>query len=191
MTKKIRPSFKRPDSKRAASSQKIAAPNAPLPVAPEAQRRPARPFLIVGVGASAGGMDAFIQILRNIPGDIHAAFIFVCHLDPHHESSLVEIFQRETKLRVTSVTEAAQIKAGHVYILPPNKQLRLVGGVLRPEPRRTKSGIHRPIDVLFNSLAVDQGNAAVGVLLSGNGNDGVMGLEQIKAEGGITLAQAE
>src|SRR2546423_43602 len=96
-------------------------------------RRPARPFLIVGVGASAGGMDAFIHILRNLPTDIHAAFIFVCHLDPHHESSLADIFQRESKLQVTTVTDAVPVKLGHVYILPPNKQLRLSGGLLRTD----------------------------------------------------------
>src|SRR5688572_30767787 len=127
-------------------------------------RRPANPFLVVGVGASAGGMDAFITMLRNLPADIHAAFVFICHLDPRHESALEAIFQRETKLPVSSVTDPIAVKPGHIYVLPQNKQLRLSGGVLRPEPRRNQNGSHRPIDVFFSSLAADQGNSAVAIL---------------------------
>lgn len=155
------------------------------------QRRPARPFLVVGVGGSAGGMDAFIGILRSLPADVGAAFVFVCHLDPKHESTLDAIFQRETKLPVMTVKQPVAIEAGHVYVLQQNKQLRLSGGVLRPEARRNQNGEHRPIDMFFSSLAQDQGNSAVAVILSGNGRDGVAGLEEIKAEGGITFAQTE
>jgi two-component system CheB/CheR fusion protein len=82
----------------------------------DGHRKPASPFLVVGVGGSAGGMDAFIQILRNLPDDLHATFIFVCHLDPHHESALTEIFQRESKLPVLTVSEAISVKRGHVYV---------------------------------------------------------------------------
>jgi two-component system CheB/CheR fusion protein len=159
--------------------------------APDSARRPARPFLVVGVGGSAGGMEAFIGILRNLPTDIHAAFVFICHLDPHHQSSLDQIFQRETKLPVTTVTEPIAIKPGHVYVLQQNRQLKLIGGVLRPESRRPSNGEHRPINLFFQSLAADQANSSVGILLSGNGTDGISGLEEIKSEGGITFAQKE
>ena len=195
MTKKPHSARKSAIPKRAAAARKDAsdksAAAAEAVESSDGQRKPARPFLIVGVGGSAGGMDAFIQILRNLPDDLHATFIFVCHLDPHHESALTEIFQRESKLPVVTVSEAISVKRGHVYVLPPNKQLTLERGVLRPEPRRSKDGGYHPIDILFNSLAADQANAGVGILLSGNGNDGVIGLEQIKAEGGITFAQTE
>src|SRR5690349_6941286 len=103
MTKKSQRAQKKP------SPKPLPAPRKDVPFEPadalessDGQRKPARPFLVVGVGGSAGGMDAFIQILRHLPPDVHAAFVFVCHLDPHHESALTEIFQRESKLPVVS-----------------------------------------------------------------------------------------
>jgi two-component system, chemotaxis family, CheB/CheR fusion protein len=147
--------------------------------------------MVVGVGASSGGMEAFIKLLRAIPTDIPAAFVYISHLDPHAESSLDAIFQRETKLPVVTVHDEMPVKAGHIYVLPPNKRMKVVRGVLYAEVRQSVDGQHRPIDIFLQSLAQDQANYAVAVLLSGNGTDGVAGLQQIKMEGGITFAQNE
>jgi two-component system CheB/CheR fusion protein len=167
-----------------ASSKKTIPPDALI-----GQREP-QPFLVVGVGASAGGIEAFSQFLRKLPEDVPCAFVFICHLSPDHESTLGRIFERETKIPVHTIVEPMNAEAGHIYVLPPNRQIRIENGVLLPESRQKEDGHHRPIDTFFQSLAIDQGNCAVGILLSGNGNDGSAGIQQIKAEGGLTFAQS-
>src|ERR1051325_4780257 len=125
-------------------------------------------------------MEAFNILLQRLAPDIRAAFIFVSHLDPKVESSLDTIFQRHTKLQVQMVREPTMIKPGYIYVLPSNRQIYVSGGILRTELRPSNDGAYRPIDTFFQSLAVDQANRAVGVLLSGSGTDGIAGIEQIK-----------
>lgn len=150
-------------------------------------RRPSCP--IVGVGASAGGLEAFTEFLTHLPPAPGLAFVLLQHLDPTHESQLPELLARATPLPVTEVRQDTPVDANHVYLLSPGKQLHITDGVLRLLPRPAAHGPHLPIDVFLRSLAADQGGNAFGIILSGTATDGTLGLEAIKAEGGITFAQ--
>jgi two-component system, chemotaxis family, CheB/CheR fusion protein len=146
-------------------------------------------FPIVGVGASAGGLEAFTQMLSALPPDTGMGFVLVQHLDPDHESALTQILARATSLPVHEITNDEPVLANHVYIIPRDSGLSIAHGVLKLEPRKRTRSPPRPIDSFFEALAQDQGERAVGVVLSGTANDGTLGLEAIKAEGGITFAQ--
>ena len=144
---------------------------------------------IVGVGASAGGLDAFTQLLRNLPLDTGMTFVLVQHLDPQHESALTQILSRVTSLPVCEITDNQPVRPNCVHVIPRGTNLSVTGGVLRLSKRSRMQARNRPIDLFFESLAADQGERAIGVVLSGTGTDGTEGLEAIKAGGGITLAQ--
>ena len=146
-------------------------------------------FPIVGVGASAGGLEAFTQLLRALPLDTGMGFVLVQHLDPDHESQLAQILSRATSLPVREIKNDERIEANQVYVIPRDTELRVAGGVLKIQPRKRTRAPNRPIDSFFESLARDRGELAVGVVLSGTASDGTLGLEAIKAEGGITFAQ--
>ena len=154
----------------------------------EAQPDDAVRFPIVGVGASAGGLEAFSQLMAALPADVGMAFVLVQHLDPDHASALTEILSRTSKLPVSQIYDGALVCISQVYVIPPNTELTLVDGALRMAPRRA-SMPHRSIDTFFESLARHHGEMAVGVVLSGTATDGTIGLEAIKAAGGITFAQ--
>jgi len=147
------------------------------------------PFPIVGIGASAGGLEPFGQILRALPADTGMAFVLVQHLDPTHASMLTEILSRATVMPVAEVTDQMMVQPNHVYVIPPGVTMGIDRGTLRLTPRREAKGQHRPIDYFLRSLAEDQGHRGIGVILSGSATDGTLGLEAIKAEGGITFAQ--
>jgi two-component system CheB/CheR fusion protein len=147
------------------------------------------PFFLVGVGASAGGFEAFSQLLAHLPANPGLAFILVQHLDPHHESRLPDLLARAARMPVVQAEEGMAVEPDHVYVIPPNASMAVAGGRLRLGPRAEVGGQHLPIDHLFRSLAEDQGGQAIGVVLSGGGTDGTLGLEEIKAAGGITFAQ--
>ena len=148
-------------------------------------------FPIVGIGASAGGLEAFTQLLGALPLDTGMGFVLVQHLDPDHESALVQILSRATSLPVREITNDEPVKPDHIYVIPRDTNLRITEGVLKLEPRPRTRVPHRPIDAFFESLAQDRREHAVGVVLSGTASDGTLGLESIKAEGGITFAQDE
>jgi two-component system CheB/CheR fusion protein len=148
-------------------------------------------FPIVGVGASAGGLEAFTDVLEAIPRHPGLAFVFVVHMEPHHESHLAEILSRVTPLPVRQVSEGMAVEINHVYLIPPNTNMALQDGRLTLTPRSPVPGQYMPIDHLFRSLAAIKKNRAIGVLLSGGGTDGTLGFRAIKAEGGITFAQDE
>src|ERR1041385_8062747 len=147
------------------------------------------PFPIVGIGASAGGLEAFSQLLAELPEKTGMAFVLVQHLDPQHESLLAEILTPMSKLPVETVQDGIQVQPDHVYVIPPNTSMELQDGRLRLVAR--EPGLHLPIDIFFRSLAQVQGSRAIGVVLSGNASDGSLGLRAIKAECGITFAQDE
>jgi two-component system CheB/CheR fusion protein len=147
------------------------------------------PFPVVGIGASAGGLEAFGQLLSALPVDTGMAFVLVQHLDPVHESLLPELLSPHTAMPVVSVRDGEAIKPNHVYVIPPNTSMELEDGVLRLAAR--EPGLHLPIDIFFRSLASVQGSRAIGVVLSGNASDGSIGVRAIKAECGITFAQNE
>jgi two-component system CheB/CheR fusion protein len=142
----------------------------------------------VGVGASAGGLEAFTQLLRALPVDTGMAFVLVQHLSPTHESVLAEILSRATTLPVTEVVEEPELEPNHVYVIPPDRNMVIEEGHLRLLPREALGKQH-PIDGFFRSLAESLNHRAIGVVLSGTATDGTLGLEDIKAEGGITFAQ--
>ncbi len=144
---------------------------------------------IVGLGASAGGLEAFTRLLKQVPVDTGFGFVLVQHLDPQHESALVQLLARTTAMPVHEVTNNLRVEPNHVYIIPPNTRLGIARGVLKLQPRADKRTPSRSIDFFFEALAHDQPGRAIGVILSGTATDGTLGLEAIKAEGGLTFAQ--
>ncbi len=148
------------------------------------------PFTIVGIGASAGGLEAFTQLLNALAIDTGMAFVVVQHLDPAHESQLSDILARATTMPVREVTEAMTIEPNSVYVIPPNRNMTLSGGAMHLTPRVAHT-VNLPIDCLFESLAGEQGRNSVGVILSGSGSDGSAGLKAIKRQGGVTFVQTE
>lgn len=154
------------------------------PLAP-AQRRPR----IVGLGASAGGLKALEQFLARAPLRSGLAYIVVQHMDPTKKPLLAELLQRSTPMPVIQADQSMHVVPDVVYVIPPNKELTVVDGHLHLAPPSQPRGMRLPIDVLFGSLARDQGAESIGVVLSGMGADGTIGLQAIKAQGGLTLAQ--
>jgi two-component system CheB/CheR fusion protein len=148
-----------------------------------------RPTSVVGIGASAGGLEAFEQLLSAMRTDTGMAFVLVQHLAPKHESILSELLGRKTTMPVVEVKDGMTLMPNHVYVIPPNADLSIGGGELHlSEPSNTRA--HRmPIDFFLRSLAEDQRGRAIGVILSGTASDGTLGLRSIKALGGITFAQ--
>lgn len=170
---------------RSANTTKVAISPRSQEAGARAQQRPA----IAGIGASAGGLEAFTQLLQHLPPKTGMAFVLVQHLDPGHESALPQILSRLTKMPVREAVNNLAVAADHVYIIAPNTDMRLVGGVLKLEPRSRSARLHHSIDIFFESLASDLRERAIGVVLSGTASDGTLGLEAIKAANGITIAQ--
>ncbi len=150
---------------------------------------PGRIFPIVGIGASAGGLEAFRSLLQALPAKTGMAFVLVQHLDPEHESLLTRLLSHATRMPVMEVTEGVAVEPDHVYVIPPNKALGIRNGVLHLLARRRQDPRHMPVDAFFHSLAENEGSRAIGVILSGVASDGTLGLAAIKAAGGITFAQ--
>jgi two-component system, chemotaxis family, CheB/CheR fusion protein len=144
---------------------------------------------VVGIGASAGGLEAFTRLLEHLPATTGMAYVFVQHLDPTHPSLLSGLLCRVTTMPVHEVTDGMLVEANHVYVLPPNADLTLEQGTLTLRPLLLLSGLRLSIDHFFRSLAHERGSQAIGVLLSGTASDGTDGLQAIKTEGGITFAQ--
>jgi two-component system, chemotaxis family, CheB/CheR fusion protein len=143
----------------------------------------------VGLGASAGGLEALQQFIANVPPASGMAYVVVQHLDPTHKAMLTELLQRATAMPVHEATESMRAEPDMVYVIPASTELTVVNGRLRLAEPAQPRGRRLPIDALFCSLARDQGERAIGVVLSGMGSDGTIGLQAIKAQGGLTLAQ--
>ena len=148
-------------------------------------------FGIVGVGASAGGLEAFTKLLQQLPVDTGLAYVLVQHLSPDHDSALTLLLGRATPLPVLEVRDGMRLKPDTVYVIPPNTNLAVLHHRLTLVPRTEARGHYLPIDHFLQSLAEDQKNRAIGVILSGTGSDGTEGLRAIKAAGGLTFAQEE
>ena len=148
-------------------------------------------FPVVGIGASAGGLEATIELFKSLPPDTGMAFIFIQHLAPDHESALAEIISKKTTMTVIEATEGQLVEPNHVYIIPPNVTMTIVQNCLALKARNDTLGHPMPIDDLLYSLAEDLGSNAIGIVLSGTGTDGALGMQSIKSEGGITFAQDE
>src|SRR5690242_8640617 len=148
-------------------------------------------FLITAVGASAGGFEAFTELIRELPSDTGMAFVLIQHLDPKHHSMLTELISRETTMSVKEVTDGMRLERNCVFVIPPNTTMTLSDHALKLAPRGEVPGTHMAIDHFMRSLAEEQGSRAIGVILSGFGSDGTLGLAEIQAQGGVTFAQDE
>ena len=158
------------------------------------EKRPAKPkaqnpFYIVGIGASAGGLEAFEAFFNRMPPVSGMAFVLVPHLDPSHASMLPELIQRHTEMKVEQARDGTRVEPDTVYITSPDKDLALLNGELQLLEIVRKQGIRTPIDLFFRSLAQDQREMAVCIVLSGMGSDGSLGLKAVKAELGMAMAQ--
>ena len=149
-----------------------------------------RPSGVVGLGASAGGLDALSQLLQHMPTDAGLALVVVVHLSPEHESHLAEVLQRHTSMPVMQVQDSpTQLEPNAVYVIPPGRNLNSVDSHLRLSPIESTPGRRAPIDHFFRTLAETNDGASIGVILSGSGSDGALGMRSIKEHGGLTVVQ--
>jgi len=146
-------------------------------------------FPIVGIGSSAGGLEALEQFLGHVPERSGMAFVIVQHLDPTHKGIMSELLQRVTSMQVRQVKDRTQVKPDCVYVIPPNKDMSVLHGVLHLFPPSAPRGLRLAIDFFFRSLALDQEEHSIGVILSGMGSDGTLGLRAIKEKAGVVLVQ--
>ena len=178
--KRKRVEVSRPRAKRARSKP-------PAATAPPSVQDAGVP--VVGVGASAGGLEAFSQLLEALPADLGMAVVLVQHLAPTHESALPELLRNVSSLPVIQVSEGMRLERDHVYVIPPNAQLALNDGQLHLSPRATDKSQYTPIDFFFRSLAESKRERSIAIVLSGTASDGAQGIREVKAAGGITIAQ--
>ena len=148
-----------------------------------------KPCPVVGIGASAGGLEAFQTFFTHMPSDADLSFVLVQHLDPDHETLMPELLAKCTSMPVEQVEDETPVEPNRVYFIPPNATLTIDGGVLRVQTPLEPRGHRMPIDNFFRSLAEDQGGNAICVILSGSGSDGTLGLRSIKEHGGMAIAQ--
>lgn len=173
-----------------------------MPVKSTSQRRPGKvtsaiPAIalaapvpcIIGIGASAGGFEAIRKLLNTLPADSGAAFVIVQHLDPNHPSLAAELFRKFTAMPVSEANNGAQIEANHVYTSPSDQQITIKASRLCLTPRSNHEHLHLPIDIFLSSLGENCGKRAIGIILSGSGTDGALGLKTIAAHDGIVLVQ--
>ena len=170
-------------------------PSTPPPVSAATEARPPGldspdVFPIVGIGASAGGLEALETFLGRVPSPCGAAFVIVQHLDPSHKGMLVELLQRRTGLTVLEASDGTHVEREHVYVIPPGKDMSLLHRMLHILPQSAGLGRVMPIDFFFRSLGQDQGERSIGVILSGMGSDGTLGLRAIKEAAGAAFVQS-
>ncbi|MGD1921360.1 MAG: chemotaxis protein CheB, partial [Pleurocapsa sp.] len=158
---------------------------------PKSTRNP--DLFVVGIGASAGGLNALDELFDRLPADSGAAFVVIQHLSPDYKSLMKELLERQTQMNVYRIEEGMELQPNSVYLIPPGQNLTVEGENLRLEKRKQSQNdryeLNFPIDLFFESLAKSYGEKAIGVILSGSGSDGTEGLKAIKRGGGITLVQ--
>jgi len=146
-------------------------------------------FLIVGIGASAGGIQALQEFFRYVPEDSGIAYVVILHLSPDHDSALTAVLQRETKLEVTKVTDKQRVYPNHIYVVSPNKHLKIEGDVLMASTNVLMEERRAPVDIFFRTMADEFGPRSIAVVLSGTGANGSMGLKRVKERGGACFVQ--
>lgn len=161
----------------------------PAPVHPKPAKKNPVGFPVVGIGASAGGLEALEQFFLNMPAKSNMAFVVVQHLDPNHTGMLPELLQRVTPMKVFEATNRAVILPDCIYVIPPNKSLSVLNGSLHLSDPVESHGLRLPIDIFFRSLAEDKQDKSIGIVLSGMGSDGSLGLKAIKEQNGTVLVQ--
>ncbi|RMF04389.1 MAG: chemotaxis protein CheR, partial [Chloroflexi bacterium] len=161
------------------------------PAKPQQESPPDEAPIIVGIGASAGGLKAFEQFFTSMPaeGDLNVAFVLVQHLDPTHKSILTDLIKRYTKMKVFEVKDGVTVQANCAYIIPPNKDMAVLNGKLHLMEPETVRGMRLPIDYFFRSLAQDAQERAICIVLAGTGTDGTLGLKAVKGAGGMVMVQ--
>jgi two-component system CheB/CheR fusion protein len=191
MTKKKRPGVK-PEIPSPEEGQPVTAVETPLEAGADSSVRPEASFPIVGIGASAGGLAAFEAFFAAMPADTKSgmAFVLVQHLAPDHKSILTDLIKQYTRMRVYEVEDGMAVRPNCTYIIPPNRDLAFLHGRLYLSKPVAPRGLRLPIDFFFRSLAQDQHERAICIVLSGTGSDGTLGLKAIKGEGGMAMAQA-
>lgn len=147
-------------------------------------------FPVVGIGASAGGLEALEQFLKHVPAHSGMAYVVIQHLDPTHKGAMVELLQRASSMPVVQVKDRQKVEPDCVYVIPPNKDMSILHGVLHLLPQTSPRGLNLPIDFFFRSLAEDQQERSIGVVLSGMGSDGTLGLRAIKEKAGAGFVQS-
>jgi two-component system CheB/CheR fusion protein len=189
MAKRPSPKEGRPITPPKAPLKKAAAPEVDRRVRPKAQ--PEKGFPIVGIGASAGGLAAFEAFFSAMPADTDPgmAFVLVQHLAPDHKSILSDLVKRYTRMQVFEVADGMTVKPNHAYIIPPNRDMAFLNGALQLLEPAAPRGRRLPIDFFFRSLAQDQHERAICIVLSGTGSDGTLGVRAVKGEGGMAMAQ--
>ena len=153
------------------------------------ENNPKKPFYIVGMGGSAGSLEAFEQFFRNMPADTGMAFVLVSHLDPTHKALLAELLQRVTDHEGPSGDDGMKVQPNSVYVIPPNKDMSIMHGTLQLLEPSMPRGFRMPIDFFFRHLADDQREKSIGIILSGMGTDGTLGLKAIKEKMGMVMVQ--
>src|SRR5574338_300266 len=179
-----------------ATSQRASRPPKTEPVSEDAPSDPGDAAAVVrgaipviGVGASAGGLEAFSSLLGALPREPGFALVFVQHLSPEHESALPALLASVSRVRVVQATDGMAVEPNAVYVIPPNATLELADGRLRLGPRREDRSQYNPVDTFLRSLAEAAGDRAIAVVLSGTASDGAAGVRDVKAAGGIVLVQ--
>ena len=152
-------------------------------------KKSSSPFPIVGIGASAGGLESYMELFKQMPGNTGMAFVLVSHLDPGHVSMLSEIIQRTTKMPVVEARDHLAIKPNNVYVIPPNRDMSIFHGTLQLTSPAQPKGQRLPIDYFLRSLADEMGEKAVCIILSGTGTDGTLGLRAVHSAGGVSIVQ--
>lgn len=160
-----------------------------LPLPTQRPGSQAGSFPIVGIGASAGGLEALTDFLEAMPAESGVAFVLVVHLDPTHVSILPELLQKHTEMDVRLIRDGMKVRPNTVYVIPPNHDISIIDKTLCLLDFDRSRGVHLPIDIFFRSLALDQGGNAVGIVLSGTGSDGTLGIKAIKGEAGMVMVQ--
>jgi two-component system CheB/CheR fusion protein len=177
--------MKKRESPEAGEKKSVKAPKQKAAPAP----RDGNLFPIAGIGASAGGLEALEHFLSNVPENTGIGYVIVQHLDPTHKGLMPELLQRHTRLKVHQVRDRMKVLPGNVYIIPPNKGMSILHGTLHLFEPTAPRGLRLPIDFFLRSLAEDLKERSMGVILSGMGTDGTMGLTAIKEKGGVVLVQ--
>ncbi|MEI7745507.1 MAG: chemotaxis protein CheB, partial [Chloroflexota bacterium] len=181
-----------PDSLPAPAPEASSAP-VPTRAAPSTvvrRRRPKPPVPVVAIGASAGGLEALEAFFARVSAPCGLAFVVIQHLDPTHVGMLPEILGRATSLHTVEATAGMPVKADTVYVIPPNSDMAILNGRLQVLEPFAPRGLRLPIDFFFRSLAEDRGATAIGIILSGMGSDGTIGMRAIREKGGSTFAQS-
>lgn len=168
------------------SSGKVTSPRARMKAKPTFS---SSDFPVIGVGASAGGLEAFGKLVSNIPEDSGMAFVLIQHLDPTHASNMVELPKRYTRIPVHEATDDIKLEPDHIYMIPPNRSMTITDRTLKLMEQVERSGIMHSIDHFFRSLAKDLKERAICIILSGTGTDGSMGAKAVKSELGMVMVQ--